>query len=647
MFRRTFLPVGMSALALACGSSGGSGGGSGGGGGASGAGGGIQQPADRIDIVVDANRDGVAKADDPADQDHETDWDATYGASFIANLDDDDIDTIRDADDEIVNGDGDTWDLATFLVNSWPTAPAGATGVVRIDQDAAESIHIFKYVEGVGPTLVLGSTGACTSPNDCSYVLEHRLTEDETKAGVTFGIEARRFKGLPMASLPVPAGMTYDDYKNQWTGLVDLSYEVQAGDGSLLTTEENPQGVDHATMRVAPWLMLGSLGAHDTMYSSIASPPFVDGNELAAQAAGVTYVQLSTSINTPGGWPDIWTEDYFQTGWTEFPGENGVSHGMRVFNARPWGRPPFNNPTKDQVLEYLPIRWILGNPEKGRPPAILGPDRAGIEIYDPSHAGTGHTQDSHGNHDVLPPHDGYPVGRIIHGNKILPETATFYDAQGPQGPAIVLDTTWLSVEHVDEFFHYVPANTPRGWKLLYASPALMTSMLQDLQSSGQGASVIHQGKSSGYAKSVDEALADTNLMTWAQESDVKIQGHIDTVKTEVGLTDEEIIGIPTWFEDLGANSKVAWNPGMVNMRMLGDVADIAKPFGPAVSGNDKFEEYIMTELGSPKNQLGSDGQGLNVHFTDDWYYHVAEGEVHCGTNESAAGIPGIWWESGK
>jgi protein-arginine deiminase len=314
---------------------------------------------------------------------------------------------------------------------------------------------------------------------------------------------------------------------------------------------------------------------------------------------------------------------------------------MRIFNARPWGR--------ESSLDYVPIKWILGDPAKGREPSALRQDVGGVAFYNPEHEGKGHTQDSHGNHDLVPPYEGFPMGRIIHGNKVWPETQAFYNAQGVQGPAIVLDTTWLAVEHVDEFFHWVPAATPRGWKLLYASPALMLEMLEKLSADGQGAAMLHAGKGA-FAMTVDEALADTDLNEWSQLAEVKIQGHIDIMKAETGLTDDEIVAIPTWFEELGSNEKVAWNPGMVNMRILGNVASIAKPFGPKIDGKDPFEEDILARLGSPMNGIGRDGQGLEVHFTDDWYYHVALGEVHCGTNETAPVYQQegfAWWESGK
>jgi hypothetical protein len=68
---------------------------------------------------------------------------------------------------------------------------------------------------------------------------------------------------------------------------------------------------------------------------------------------------------------------------------------------------------------------------------VLGADMAGAAFYDPEHEGFGHTQDSHGNHDLVPGFEGYPQGRIIHGNQVYAETTAFYAAQEVQGPPIV------------------------------------------------------------------------------------------------------------------------------------------------------------------------------------------------------------------
>lgn len=606
------------------------------------------KPTVFVDLVVDANRDGAINPDDPTDQDREAEWDATVGASFIANLDDDDLNGVRDSDDDFINGTPDLYDMAPIVVRGWGDAPEGAAGHITVDQESAESIRIYKINADGSSQPILGSTGACTSPGDCVYTTEAFFTTAEVKTGVYLVIEARRFKGQWLSNFATIDGDTDEAKKNAWTGLVDLAYDIKDDKGAQVVTEENPDGVDRVKMRVAPWVLLGSLGEHDTLYSSSWSNVFVSGNAKAAEAAGVAYTEIqdsySKSAGKNAGWGDIWTEDIFQTGWTSFPGENGTVRGMRIANPRPWGR-------NDADQDDIPIRWLNGDASVERAPAFLGPDKGTAEFYNPEHRGSGDTQDSHGNHDVVPPFPGYPMGRIIHGNKTYPETNAFYDAQLVQGPSIVLDTTWLAVEHVDEFFHWVPSNNELGWKLLVASPKLMLDMLQELQDQGHGELELHNGKGGFFEQTINEILTDQDLLEWSQTAGAKVDDHVATMKAETGVTDADIIYIPTFFEDLATNELVAWNPGMVNMRMLGKVASIAKPFGPKIDNVDPFEKDIQDRLGTPASGLGKDGQGLQVFFTDDWNYHVSLGEVHCGTNEASnppvAEAGKNWWESGK
>lgn len=234
---------------VACGSDSGGGGGSG--------------PPDIIDVVADTSRDGLVNAEDPKDQERENEWDATVGASFIANLDDDDKDGKRDCEDEIINGPADLADLAVFKVSPWPTAPEDAEGVVTIDPEAAESVRIWRDNPDGTQALVLGSTGPCTPGADCKYVLEYRFAQAEVLTGVTFRIEGRRFKGMPLSSL-IPQD---DGKKFLWSGFVDVAFMVaKKGTGERYATTDVPDGIDRVKLRVAPWLMFGSMGLHDTLY---------------------------------------------------------------------------------------------------------------------------------------------------------------------------------------------------------------------------------------------------------------------------------------------------------------------------------------------------------------------------------------------
>lgn len=584
---------------------------SGGGGGAAGA------PAPKIfaDIVVDTNRDGVINPDDPADQDGEDAWDDKRGASFLANLDDDDSDGVRDADDEIVNGPEDEADLARILLRASPDAPDGAAGVFSVDELSAANVRVWKKGADGAWVFLAGSVGACTSTLNCGQQAEGQLSTEEVRAGVELGIEARSFR-LSLA-------------KEAWTGEVQLSLALRDAEGNPLATDENPEATDQAKIRVAPWVLFGNLDTFDHFWSDSYYAPLVKGLKVASSGSGVKYTTYKS-------WNDPWTQDFFQTGWTAIPAPEGAVHGMRVGNARPWGR--------DDGSQWLPYTWLTKN--------YLRPDQAILKVY--KKANTGDTFDSHGNHDLLPPYtrgdETYPLGRIIIGSGVLKETKEFYAAQQVQAPALVVKTSWLVVGHVDEVLSYVPAQTPRGWKLLVASNTLSRQMLQKLEVDGFGEQTMFAGKKAYNSKdqyvdaeiSVANALKHPDIMQWSQEAQVEVDDVLDTVKEAVGLEDDEIIFIPILSEEVGGG-KVAWQPGTVNALVMGDHIAMADPFGPRVDGQDVFRKDLEDRLGTPMHKLGSQGQGLVVHFVDDWSYHISLGEVHCATNPEGPPPAKPWW----
>jgi protein-arginine deiminase len=566
--------------------------------------------------VVDANRDGVVNADDPADQDMENEWNEEFGASFLANLDDDDDNNFRDADDEFVNGDADAADLATIVVRPWPDAPDGATGVFTMDDLSAENVRLYK--RGLdGPWyLVAGSIGPCVTASDaCTATPKWNLTIEEVRQGMTLGIEARRFR--------------ISDDPGTWTGTVDLSYSVVDQAGAPITADNVPDGVDRAKIRVAPWMLFGNLSKFDTAYSEDYDKNFTAQLSIPLEKAGVKYVQISN-------YADQWVQDWFQTGWTSIPAPNGAVQGMRIYNPRPWA----------QSGNGSPHTWLKKNK--------LGPDAGVVQVYNTYDSGD--TFDSHGNHDLLPPYtngaETFPYGRIIIGSGVLKETREFYMAQKIQAPFLKVNTAWLLVGHVDEVFSYVPAATPRGWKLLVGSPRLAREMLEKATADGHGASQMFVGKKwwggAEAAISIDDVLADTELMTWSQEAQTEIDGMLEMIRTAVGLADDEILEIPYLFEE-DSGALVAYNPGTANLLAFGDYVVHADPFGPAVNGEDLFKRDLQDRLGTPMNKLGSTGQGLFVNFADDWdLYHILLGEVHCASNVD--GPPPAnekWWEVGR
>lgn len=575
------------------------------------------EPPKVIDIVVDANRDGKVDAADPADQDLENEWNAETGAAFLANVDDDDGDKIRDADEDYVNGPDDELDLAPILVSAWPDAPDGATGVLHIDPDSVEKVRLWKKTADGAWYLVGGSVGPCNEENPtCTPTFDVTFSTDEVRAGVTLGIEGRDYRR---------------SLDTGWTGTVQLGYQVNDADGVIVTTDELPDGVDQVKMRVAPWLLFGNLSPFDRVWSNNVMPAFVTGLTKLSGDAGVTYKKITN-------WSDHWTQDYFQTAWSSIPREGGAVQGIRVANPRPWGRCDSES--------CWPINWLKKT--------YLAPGSGYVQIY--NKANTGSTYDSHGNHDLIPPYENgdqkYPLGRIATGSGALKETMAFYAAQEVQGPPLVVNTAWLLVGHIDEVFSYVPAKTPRGWKLLVGSPKLAREMLESAQTAGQGGVMMFSGKEwlaengSTYSAEVtiDAVLANQDVMSASQEAQAEIDGMIETMKEAVGLTDDEIIEMPYLLQEV-FGLKVAFNPGTANMLVVGDHLGIPKPWGPVLKGEDIFEADIQARLGTETNQLGSEGTGLVVHFIDDWeWYHALDGEVHCGSNVDATPPADAWWK---
>jgi protein-arginine deiminase len=407
-------------------------------------------------------------------------------------------------------------------------------------------------------------------------------------------------------------------------------------------------------LRVAPWVLHGNTSPFDRVRSAAFYSAYVADLKIAIGAAGLDFVTYkATSKVNPKHldyWNDQWTQDLYQTGWTAMPAPGGKMQYMRVANARPWGRAAGD--------DWLPITWLVN--------AYLAPDQAVATFY--KQAETGSTYDSHGNHDLLPPYengdDKFPVGRIIHGSNVLPETKAFYNAQQVQGPALVVKTDWLAVGHVDEALSYAPAKTPRGWKLLVSSDDLAVTMFEKAQKDGHGAVTFWSGLSNYDPKtdkqkdaevSIDATLADVDLMEWSQKAQIQINGNQDAVQKAVGLKDDEIVFIPCLSEDVGGGSskkpenKIAWMPGTVNSLVYGDYIAMPNPFGPTIDGNDLFAKDLQDRLGTAVNQLGHDGMGMKVHLIDDFSsYHIAMGEVHCGTNPEGPPPAGfMWWAVGR
>ncbi len=579
----------------------------GGGAGQGGAGGGATGAV--VDLRADTNRDGVVDLSDPADDSGEDTWDASHGAVFLANIDDDEgtcptqnqtndqLAACNDAADEAVNGPDDLLDLARLRVAPWPGAPADASATVTVSQPGAAYVRLFKA--GGGGFDVLGNGGA--------------LSAAELAAGVELAIEATDF--------------VRDDAV--WDGFVDITLAVDGGTGA--DGQPIPGGTDGVRMRVAPVLLRHHLDpaqrVHVTSINSTSSQAFRQDLAEAVQAAAVPQPTLELLVS------DQWTQDFFETAYMAMPGQGGQKQVIHVnFRSANYGNSGTLRSAGRVVFTVM-----------------RGKDVAGAVQYDPNHPNSMDTLNSFGNTETIPPfsHGGqsYPLGRILRG-----KTPAFYPdesfdlmlaSQGHQ-PPVYLDTSWLLVGHVDETTSFVRAPSARGWALVLADPGLGMQLLSQAQAAGHGDVPMFVGKqwsNGSWAQvTINQVLADPDVQNTNAWAVAEVDGQLQTLMQETGLAEPDVIRIGTVFESQSGYA-VAYVPGTVNgIYLSDDDFGAPDPHGPVINGLDIFKQHMLDAF-TP--------YGITIHWIEDWnLYHRLDGEVHCGTNTTRA-IPAVsWWESG-
>jgi protein-arginine deiminase len=294
----------------------------------------------------------------------------------------------------------------------------------------------------------------------------------------------------------------------------------------------------------------------------------------------------------------------------------------------------------DVVIDSIRNRGLDTFPER----ELEGPDVTVMTWG----SGAATSQDSFGNVEVTPPFEAdgvsWPFGRIYYGEAgaYTPHRnlTDFLEDQLVQDP-IPMDTSFLCVGHVDEFMTFVPdATAPKGFRLymsdvdlFYAAlDAMSPSVSLPLYRSGHGFSTVGAIQS-------DAALRALNADLQTDYIDVAE----DLLRAEMGLTDDDIVRFPAVFETVAfcGGATAALVPGTLNL-VVGNVS--GGPTGlympdphfranDADFGSDLLVPYFESLL--PASHT--------LHWIDDWdVYHLALGEVHCGTN-TVRTPTGSWW----
>ena len=556
-----------------------------------------------VDLIVDSNRDGMLSAEDDGG---EQEWNRSHGAIFLANVDDDDSDQIADAADEIVNGPDDALDLAQIQVAAWSTAPDAATGTFTVTASPGR-VRFFRW-DGASWT-ALGDVLPSLGPA-------------ELRAGMRFGVE-----GTSLLT------------DTSWNGRISIQLVVSDALETVLD--------ETVAMRQAPVILPWNSAPTNTVFVSRTSDRdnaiLVEAVTDATADVGIrswpidsTDPEYMSSDGSGGLLPDAWTQDFFDTGATYLPTEDGwqrLAVAMRL-------KPP------------MPSGYFVQKALFGPDWAYVSPFRQGS--WEPTWEATDNSSlNEGGNVEVVPPHEGYPAGRIIVGSHLQramdPTMLAFFDAQYAQAPALTLDTRWLVVGHVDEALAFVQDRTsPHGWKAVLTAPREAWEILEGLvaKDPANGNVELFEGKSWGYetgfGTNIGEILEDPDLAAANDAAQAEADLIKELLMREAGLTEHDFVYLPfTWqpFSSgpAGEIRHVAHMPGMVNLQTFDGVALVPKPFGPIIGGEDVFERITRERLAP---------LGLDVRFVDTWdLYHLGLGEVHCGTQTDRTLPRDVrWWE---
>ncbi|OAA59372.1 Protein-arginine deiminase [Cordyceps fumosorosea ARSEF 2679] len=471
----------------------------------------------KADLRVDTNRDGVVDMEGSSDVEGKTEWTETSGAIFLANIGDsgdrckklhanlklNNLEDIfgklakcHDADDDTQRAPRNMAPMRTVPIQGLSDSATGSVSVS--DTQARSLVRIFRAVkDGNGWEIV----------NDDTV-----FSAQDLKQGLTLGIDARDTRRA-----------------GGWDGRVTVDFTVR--DGAASST-------DSVMLRVAPVLLHhhrqpikqvfassfrgGSMAASITDYVQ----GLIRGIENSMQRAGVPgpIKQLETD--------DPWAQDYLEPGYTSMPGPDGSVVWLRVVIE---GR---HRPERNSTgLIYTTLRGDgVG--------AVAAYTRADLQKRDAKY-------DAGGNMEMLPPyeHNGakFPAGRIIVGGdaRVQPKQLDFLQAQEVQAP-LVLDSTWLFVEHIDEMVQAIPAKTERGWALLAIDPQVGLSWLRMAEERGLGDQPVVNGKLAGRSgPTISQFLREPENIRAAEFSGQRMAANLDILKKETGITDAEIFRVPS------------------------------------------------------------------------------------------------------
>ncbi|NXH18853.1 PADI1 deiminase, partial [Bucco capensis] len=517
-----------------------------------------------------------------------------HGAILLVNCDRDDPkakklkDKTLDNSDTAIRSYADLKDMSQLVLRARGPRPifTGHRLVLHIDYSSADKVGVFY----AGNSVALEEYQHVLGGSKLAYTVKLSRHQEES----IFYVE----------------GLAFPDVG--FSGLVTFHVTLlESPEKGLL---EIPIFTDTVVFRVAPWIMTPNTAMPlEVFVCSVGdNDGFVEAVRAMAEEAKCPLTVCPLQENHS----DRWIQDEIEFGYIQAP--------HKTFPV------VFDSP-RDRGLVDFPIR------------RILGPDFGYVARQVPEHASD---LDSFGNLEVSPPvtvqGKEYPLGRILIGSsfprfggrRMAKAVKDFLFAQQVQAP-VELFSDWLVVGHVDEFLSFVPAPDRKGFRLLLASPSACFQLLKEKQDEGYGEAVMFDGLEKEDKPTINEILASENLQKFNNYVQSCINWNREILKRSLGLAEQDILDIPQLFHGDVNSGAGAYFPDMVNMLVLGKHLGIPKPFGPVVGGQCCLEEKVRALL---------EPLGLTCTFIDDYYtYHIAYGEVHCGTNVRRKPFAFKWW----
>ncbi|KAK2599053.1 hypothetical protein QQS21_005520 [Conoideocrella luteorostrata] len=584
----------------------------------------------KADLRVDANRDGVVDVNGTTDiQDKQT-WNETYGAIFLPNIGR----TRASCHERVECNDASSkeqWapeNMATMRTVAMVNLSDTAVGSISIQNAAARSkVRIFldspELSENPPPLSIEDLANGSGSGEIDVKNLRYAYLENDTKIpaaklreGLTLGIDSKQTRRV------------------DWDGKVTVEFKV---------TDRGSTSTDKVILRVAPVLAHHHLQPIETMFTTkrqqqgdgkvaqdrATIQTIEDGIKKSMQKAGIKNQLKHFEIDT------AWAQDVLEPGYATMPGPKGpISIRINVYGTS----------VIDGINDLTEILLF----EKLRQEGVGAIQPSDLNLVKQG------TLEAGGNIETIPPyeHNGkkFPAGRMVMGGTESgkPEVLKFFKAQEAQDP-ILLDSTWLYVKHVDEIVSFLPAKTKRGWRISIVDPRMGLEALKKLKADGHGEVKLTSHptmQNQTDVPTVNKFLEDKQTQDAASHSAKIMQKNLEILKTETGITDDDIVRVPavmasmtklkeylhTRDHDGGTKGGKGGNllplnsafPSQVNGVPLSDSLFMApKPWGPVVNGEDVLQKLSADAYSKA---------GFQVDFIDDWELHRGSGDLHCFTN---------------